>query len=389
MLVGLVGKTNVGKSTFFNACTHAQAAVGAYPFTTIDPNKGIAFAEAACPCKELNVKCVPRNSRCENGVRKIPINIVDVAGLVPDAHEGKGMGIQFLNDLSQADALLCIVDASGSTDDEGKACPSGSHDPCRDVEILFTELDYWIADILKRNIAKAKGKTLSDLTQYLSGIRVSESVLKEAMEECELREDFFKWSEQDLLSMATCFRKATKPTLIVANKIDLPKAEDCLNRLKQEFPSYIIVPVSADSELALKRASEKGIISYDGKKMSLLNENLPPKLIEALNTIQHNVLDKYGSTGVQDVINKAVFDLLKLIVVYPVEDEKHFSDHFGNVLPDAIMLPQNSTPVALAERIHTDLAKGFLYAIDARKNMRIAKDHFLKSGDITKIVSAR
>jgi hypothetical protein len=388
MLVGLVGKANVGKSTLFNALTHGNAAIGPYPFTTINPNQGIAFVSIKCVDRELGVQCKPRNGKCVDGTRMVPINVVDVAGIVPDAHKGRGMGIQFLNDLNQADALVCVVDASGGTDDEGRACALGTHDPTRDVEILETELDYWFAEIISRNVQKSKGKKFSDLAQYLSGIRVNEDILKRAISATGVGEEFAKWREEQFLVLAKELRRKTKPIAIAANKMDLPHAEDGLKKLKEEYADHLVVPVSADSELALRKAQEKGMVEYDGKSFEV-KAQLPEPLLQALNKIKQNVLEKHGSTGVQELINSLAFKTLKLIVAYPVEDEKHYSDHFGNVLPDAILLPEGSTPVDLAARIHTDLAKGFLYAVNARNGLRVGKDHALANNDVIKIVSAR
>lgn len=389
LLIGIVGKSNIGKTTLFNAMTQAGGQIGPYPFTTIDPNKGIAFVSSPCPHTELGVQCKPRNSKCENGVRKIPVNVVDVAGLVPDAHKGRGLGIQFLSDISAADALICVVDAAGATDDEGKPAPIGSHDPARDVEILVEELEHWIAEVIKRNAVKAKGKSLNELAQYLSGIKVGENTLKNAIAATGVSEDFPKWSEEDFLKLARELRKKTKPMIIAANKIDLPNAEENIKKLKEKFTEIPVVPISADSELALKKACEKKWIKYDEKEFEVTQENLPEAINQALKKIKENVLNKYGSTGVQELLRKLIFEVLDMIVVYPVEDEKHYADHFGNTLPDAILLPKGATAIQLAECIHTDLAKGFLYAIDCRKGMRVGREQILKNNDVIKIVSTR
>lgn len=389
MLLGIAGKANVGKSTFLSACSTTQAEIASYPFTTINPNLGVTFVSVKCPHVELGVKCSPRNSRCEDGVRKVPVNIVDIAGLVPGAHEGRGLGNQFLTDIATADGLICVVDASGSTDDEGRLVAEGTHDPCRDVEVLETEMDYWLAGVIERNLAKAKGKGFQELAQLLSGVRVNEEALKEAMTKLSMGEDFSKWKKDEILGLATQLRKKTKPMVIAANKVDSKHAEQNVAKLREAFPNYAVIPAAADAELALKRAQDKGIIKYDGKKIEVLKSDLPPKLLEAIRKIEKEIIAKWGSTGVFEAVNKLVFDVLAMIVVFPVEDEKHYGDHFGNVLPDAILLEKGSTAVDLASKIHTDLAKGFLYAVDARTNMRLGKEHELKTGDVIRIVSAR
>ncbi len=388
-MVGIVGKPSTGKTSLWNALTHGHAAVASYPFTTIDPNKGVAFARVKCACVELGVKCAPRVGKCENGEREVPVNVIDVAGLVEGAHEGKGRGNQFLNDLNQADALVCVADAAGATDDGGNLTALGSHDSTRDVAIIESELDHWILGVLKRNAAKAKGRKLSDFAQLLNGIRVNEEILKQAIIDSGASEDFSRWSDEQALSVARMLRAKTKPIVIAANKIDLPTAREGVKKLRGAFPQYTVVPTAADSELALQRAKEKKWIEYDGKKFKIVAEGLDEKVLRALETIEKNVLREYGSTGVQELLNVTVSNVLNLIVVFPVEDEKHFSDHFGRVLPDAVLLKKGSTPMQLAEAIHTDLAKHFLHAVDARSGMRIGREHELKNGDVIKIVSTK
>ncbi|NYZ78246.1 50S ribosome-binding GTPase, partial [Candidatus Micrarchaeota archaeon] len=206
MLIGIVGKPSTGKTSLWNALTHGHAAVASYPFTTIDPNKGVAFVRIKCACTELGVKCEPRVGKCTNGEREVPINVIDVAGLVEGAHEGRGRGNQFLNDLNQADALACVADAAGATDAGGNLAALGSHDSAQDVSMIENELDYWIFDVLKRNAAKAKGKKLGDFVQLLSGIRVTEEILKLALSKSEVGEDFSRWSDVQLLSVARILR---------------------------------------------------------------------------------------------------------------------------------------------------------------------------------------
>jgi len=154
MLIGIVGKPNCGKTTFLNAACLTSAKVADYPFTTIEPNLGKAYVRKNCVCKELGVKDTPKNSLCIDGVRLIPIDLLDVAGLVPDAWKGKGLGNKFLDDLRRADALIHVIDASGSTDAEGKPVEPGSWDPLKDVKFLENEIAHWFNNIISRDWPK-------------------------------------------------------------------------------------------------------------------------------------------------------------------------------------------------------------------------------------------
>ncbi len=373
MLIGLVGLPNKGKSTLFNALTKGNAQVANYPFTTIAPNQGAAFASTPCPHVELKLeKCDPNNSACEKGVRKIPVRLLDVAGLVEGAHEGKGMGNQFLNDLSSADALIVVCDAAGLTDDAGN--PTTGHDPASDVRILESELDAWFLGVVDNNAKKARGRTMKEFAALLSGLKVSENDVLHLVEG--LPPDTARWTKEDKKGFASALRKKTKPLVVAANKIDLPHKLETLEPL-----GYPVFPVSADAAWAKIKALEKGLAEEkDGKLVAKTDNPTLQKAIDRLNQTDD---------GVQALMDHVVFDVLGQIALYPVEDETHFSNHFGKVLPDAFLLTQGATPVDLAGKIHTDLAKGFLHAVDCKARRRVGKDHVLKNGDVVKIVSAR
>ncbi|AXI25121.1 redox-regulated ATPase YchF [Methanofervidicoccus sp. A16] len=393
-ILGLVGKPNVGKSTLFNAMTEKTVDIANYPFTTIDPNVGISYITTPCPCKELNLKCNPQNSKCIDGIRHIPVEIVDVAGLVPEAHKGKGMGNKFLDDLRQADALVLVVDASGKTDLEGN--PTENHDPVEDVKFLLKELDMWIYGILSKNWDKLarRGQQQKNIVkviaEQLSGLNISEDQVKSAINTLSLDENPQRWSEEDLQNLAGTLRKLSKPMIIAANKADHPDAQENIKRLKREFKDYIVIPTSAEIELALRRAEKAGLIKYDRVKndFEIVSNSLNDAQRNALEYIR-DYLKKYGSTGVQEILNRAYFDLLDMIVVYPVEDENKYSDKKGNVLPDSFLVKRGTTARDLAYMIHTEIGDKFIYAIDARRKMRVGADYQLKDGDIIKIVSAK
>lgn len=392
MEIGITGKPNVGKSSFFNAATLSKAEVASYPFTTIDSNRGIAYVTSPCPCSEFNVKCNPKNSLCEDGVRLIPVELIDVAGLVPGAHEGRGLGNKFLDDLRQARAFIHVVDASGSTDDEGRPVEPGSYDPIRDVEFLEEELVMWLYGIIDRNWSRLARKASSEridmakiIHEQFSGIGVSVEDVIEASRK--LEKDYHSWDADDILKFVDELLKIAKPRLIVANKADLPSAKENIKKLKKRYPN--VVPASAEAELALKRAAKANLIEYKpgDSNFKILDESkLTKKQLKALKYIRENVLEVYGSTGIQEALNRAVFDLLDMIVVYPVEDEHKLSDKDGNILPDAFLIPRGSKPRDLAYLIHTEIGDSFMHAIDARKKMRVASDYELQDGDIITII---
>jgi len=397
-LLGIVGKPNTGKSTFFSAATLAPAEIANYPFTTIKPNRGVGYVRTPCVCKEFGVKDMPVNSLCIDGIRLIPVEFIDCAGLVPGAWQGRGLGNQFLDEIRKADVLIHIVDASGGTDSEGRICKPGEHDPVEDVKFLENEITMWMANILKRDWAKIartveSGSTdlLSILEERLSGLAIRRTHIFEAVRRTGLNADKpTSWSEEDFLRFIDTLRRIAKPMLIAANKIDVPTAEENLERLKKL--DYLVVPCCAEAELALRRAAEKKLIEYRPGDCTF-KINAPEKLTEsqlkALETIREKVLLKFGSTGVQEAINMAYFKLLNMITVYPVEDLEHLSDHHGRVLPDAYLVPYGTTARELAYLIHTELGESFIYAIEARERKRVGEDYILKDRDVISIVSAK
>jgi len=398
LMVGIVGKPNTGKSTFFSAATLAPAEIASYPFTTIKPNRGVGYIRTPCVHKEFNVQDNPKNSLCIDGVRLIPVELIDCAGLVPGAWQGRGLGNQFLDEIRKADALVHIVDAAGATDIEGKLLKPGSHDPLEDVRFLEVEITMWLAQIIKRDWPKmartAESGTIdlyALLEERLSGLAIKRMHIFEAARKAGLNaEKPTAWSEDDLLKFVDTLRRIAKPMLIAGNKIDLDPAEQNVERL--ETSNYSVVPCCAEAELALRRAAEKGWIDYkpgDCNFNVLKPEALTETQAKALQTIKEKILLKFGTTGVQDAINMAYFKLLNMIVVYPVEDVEKLADHKGNVLPDAYVVPYGTTARQLAYLIHTEIGEGFIHAIEAREKKRIGENYVLKDRDVISIISAK
>jgi hypothetical protein len=397
MEIGLVGKPNTGKTTFFNAATLAHAPVAGYPFTTIDANVGVTYVRKKCPCKDLKVTCTPQNSKCVDGIRHVPVRMIDVAGLVEGAHMGRGLGNRFLDNLRMAAALVHVIDAAGATDSEGKPCPVGGHDPVNDIDFLETEIAKWMQGIASKDwksfAKRAKYQKLDlakEIIKQMTGLGIKENHVLEAFKNAAVdRADPERWTDDDLLRFVAELRKISKPIMIAANKSDVPAAEKNMARLRER--GYLVVSTCAEAELILRRAAEKGLLSYtpgDRDFKILKPECLTDEQKAALEKIR-GLLVKFGSTGVQEVIDRAVNELLNLIVVYPVDDENKLTDKKGNVLPDAFFIPKGTTAKEFAYIIHSDLGESFLHAIDAKTKRRIGEDYALQDGDVIKIVATR
>jgi ribosome-binding ATPase YchF (GTP1/OBG family) len=395
VLIGLIGKANVGKSTFFSASTENIVNIANYPFTTVKPNLGICHVRIKCVCTEFGVKDNPVHSICVDGVRYIPVQIIDVAGLVPGAHAGKGLGNKFLDDARQADALIHIIDISGSTDFEGRPLTPGAGDPLEDVRFVDEEFDLWLVSIIKRDwdhireLDSSGFNTAQILKKRLSGLAVTESTIDKVLNKFNLHNKKIRsWTEQELFNFCQSIRRIEKPVVIAANKADLLTSQNNLEKIMEKYTH--VIPCTSELEVLLRKAAKNGFLHYlPGDNSFEIKEDmqLSEKQTYALQIVS-SFIKKYGSTGVQEILNVACFDLLKKIVVYPVEDESKLTDKKGNILPEAYLLNEDSTAKDLAHVIHDELGKGFLFAIDVRTKRRLGADHKLKNNDVVKIVSA-
>ena len=396
--IGIVGKTNAGKTTFFNAATLLDAEVSNYPFTTKKPNVGQAYVKTMCVCRELGMKDNPRNSSCINGFRFVPIQLIDLPGLIKGSWMGKGLGTQFLSVASQADALIHIVDASGSVDSDGKLTKPGMGNPVADIYDIEEELVRWFAKSIEKTIEKIKkhpkkgmsGQAL--LERDLAGLKITSEHIMRSLEKSTLSTSPpGKWTRDDIWEFSKNLREISKPTIIVANKMDLYPAEKNYEKLVEEFGRAFVTPAASDAELALRRAEQKGYVEYvPGEEHFRVRdrEKLSVEQREAFVYVEKRVFSKLIRTGVQFALNTCVFKLLSMNAVYPVEDDEKLADKMGNVLPDVFLLPYNSSVKDLAGQIHSQLAKTVIYAVDARTKIRLPVDYRLKDRDVIRIIAA-
>lgn len=397
-MVGLVGKANVGKSTFFAAATMKTVDIAGFPFTTIKANRGVAYLRSPCVCREMEVQDDPVNSACVDGIRLVPVDIIDCPGLISGAHEGKGLGNQFLDEVRRADALIVVADAAGATDNNGHPVLPGTHDPVEDVRMLESEFDLWLLGIVKKDwekIARTAQSAREEIGRYLeeklTGLGMNRYHIAEAVEDTGL--DPFKalqWKEDDLSRFVTKLRKTSKPLIVAANKSDHETADEGVEKLR--VAGYEVVPTCAEAELMLRLAAQAKLINYtpgDPDFEIIDPSKLSERQTKALEMIRQKVFARCGTTGLQEAINAAFFRLLKSIPVYPVEDSEKLTDHQGRVLPDCYLVPRGTTTKQFAGLIHSDLEESFIFAIDARTKRRLGDEHILDENDIIQIVAAK
>jgi len=398
MIIGIVGKPNVGKSAFFRSLTLADAESGNFPFTTINANSAIGYVKVEDPAIPYGQHSMPRDGYVLGDYRFVPIEIIDVAGLVPGASEGKGLGNKFLNDLREANALIHVIDLSGGTNDKGETVEINSYDPANDIKFLETELNQWFYNIISKHWKNIEKKVrMQDqrievaLGSVVSGLNISENQILRAIQELNITKENMG---DNLMELSIKLREVSKPMIIAANKCDALMEDNLwktkLEKLQKEFPLYKIIPVIAEYEYNLKKAAENKIISYipGENHFEILDENsLNENQKKGLEIIAKNI-KTLGGTGVQDSLNYAVFDLLKMKPIYP-GSEKSIMGKTNFVIPDCFLMEESATALDFAYRLHTDFGKYFIKAIDVKNKIMVGKEHKLKFGDVIEIISSK
>ena len=227
----------------------------------------------------------------------------------------------------------------------------------------------------KENVVKA-------IAKQFSGLKIKEEDIRKVIKDLSISEDIYKWDAEEKKMFVKKLRENAQPMIIAANKIDIT------DKYFEELKKFNAIPVSADIELALRNASKNKLIDYiPGDNNFKIIGKINDKQKDALKKIE-DFLNKYKSTGVQEIINKVVFELLKYIVVFP-GGVKKLSDKEGRVLPDAFLMPPNSTALDFAYKIHEEFGKKFIAAINVKTKQRVGKDYKLKNGDVIEIISGR
>ncbi|KAI8853428.1 P-loop containing nucleoside triphosphate hydrolase protein [Chytridium lagenaria] len=397
ILIAFVGKPSAGKSSFLNAVSDAAAKVGNFPFTTIKPNHGVAYVTVDCPCKRFGKEsqCAPKHGKCDMGKRYVPIKMLDVAGLVPGASSGEGLGNQFLDDLRTADMLIHIVDVSGTTDAAGKV--TQGYDPINDIDWLRSEIHSWIfgnlmkrwGGIVRRHVA-LKSPIAETFQGQLSGYGANLAVCQRTIDRSGIKEPLEKWEESTVSSFVDAFLDERFPTVIALNKIDLPDSDKNIEKICRKYDSSRIVLTSAASENFLRRLHKQGFIKYyEGTDQFDLAEHqepddpnplkpLPPGILPKLEKLQDLVLFRYGTTGIQATLKLCV-STLGLIPTYPVRNINNYGDGImgkAGVFRDCLLVRKGSKVRDVMEWVLGDAAKFCMYA-ETVGSIRLSEDDLI------------
>lgn len=347
----------------------------------------------------LQDRCRPNYGSCVNGKRSVPIELLDVAGLVPGAHEGKGLGNKFLDDLRHADALIHVVDVSGTTDAEGKA--TRGYDPSVDIEWLRGEIVRWIQGNLmekwgsiKRRHVAVKASAVDTLQAQFSGYGSTSALVARVLDKLQLKEPLEEWSNETILKVVNAFTDEKFPTVLALNKIDHPDADRNIAKIAKQQPADRIVLCSAISEVFLRKLAKQGYIKYkEGSEYLDTREDLieqgdpdggglkemDDKLKQRIENLKDMVLYRFGSTGVVQVLTRAA-ELLGLVPVFPVKNiHTYGSGASGStaVFRDCVLVKKGSTVADVARKIMGDAPIAFIEGDGGR---RVAEDQVVSPG---------
>ncbi|ODQ67793.1 P-loop containing nucleoside triphosphate hydrolase protein [Nadsonia fulvescens var. elongata DSM 6958] len=404
-LIGIVGKPSAGKSTTLNALTDASAKTGAFPFTTIDPNQATGYLQVACACGRIEggkykKLCKPNYGSCnhETGQRSVPIMLLDVAGLVPGAHEGRGLGNKFLDDLRHADALIHVVDVSGTTDAEGKA--TRGYDPLRDVEWLQDEIFRWVEGNLKgrwgsivRRHTATKSTIVATLQNQFSGYGSTTDLVNRALDEAvpKLKERALEnWDADDLATVVRAFTHQKFPTVLSLNKMDHPDADKNVSKIIKHYPNEKIVLTSAISEVFIRKLVKQKYVRYEegtefldtfedfeheGTETDCGLKPLDERLKARVENVRDLVLYRFGSTGVVQVLQAAA-DILGLVPIYPVKNIHNFGAPEA-VFRDCMLVKRGTTVAQVAKRVMGDIP---IMYIEGLGGLKVAEDDTVDAG---------
>ncbi len=249
--VGIVGLPNVGKSTLFNALTNAGAEVASYPFTTIDPNRGVV------PVPDSRLDALG-NMVQPDRVTPATVEFVDIAGLVKGAHRGEGLGNQFLGHIRTVDAVAVVCRCFTDPD---VAHVEGEVDPIRDAEVLDLELILADLEVVERRIAKVRSAAKAKPRDY----GPEAEALRELRGRLEAGERARHWVErggvrsqlENELQLLTA-----KKRIYVANvaEEDLPgggaRAEEVARLAEDEGAAHVVLCAELEAELTQWPADE-------------------------------------------------------------------------------------------------------------------------------------
>ncbi len=377
--IGIAGKPNAGKSTLFSSITGTMVAIGNYAFTTIEPNEGVGFMDTRCPHIDLNKKCNPRHGRCENGVRYVPVLMVDVPGLIEGSSTGKGMGNAFMDSLRDTTAIINLLDPVG--EERNILSPDELKEEAEKTE---EEIVSWFSsrfssdwDKLVRKYAQVKVPLEDILLQKGGFFNLRLKDIREILSRHRFPDEIAKWTDDDRKEFSKVVMTEIKPIIRVVNKGDLIEK-------REDYVKNGFTIISSDYELSLEKAYSAGLIS--NLTDILPTEKANEKQRAALEMIRSSY-EKGDMHRIFDVISDIIKNKLSRIVVYPVYDESKWTDKDGNVLPDAFIMTRGDTAEDLAFAVHTDIGNGFIRAINARSKMVIGRTYELQDSDVIRIVA--